>query len=392
MRTLTRRDASLQNLAQHELAPWGHPEAAGRAVGRSFGRRRPAGGGMGGAEEAEGRGYPPCGCGARRPHLAKGGGAPSPQIDRREWRAGSPSRPSARRGGPRGIALEFLRPGGSLIFVLAILVLAACQKAPPPSTAEVVVVTRASLPSDPNDAAWNDVPVHVAPLILQDLVEPRLLKPSTAEVRVRAITDGTRVALRLEWKDATKDDLPGAARFSDACAAQFPAKVSADVPAPQMGEKGKPVEITFWRASWQASVDGRGDTIKDIYPGASVDHYPFQAPSLEKGSQAQREMEVRYSPARALGNHMAGPRERPVEDLIAEGPGTLSPAPPGGSEGRGRRTENGWSVLITRRLPEGLGPGIRSQVAFAVWQGAQQEAGSRKMRTGWIPLVVEAKR
>ncbi len=276
--------------------------------------------------------------------------------------------------------------------MVAVLVPVACQKAPPPSTAEVVVVTRASLPSDPNDAAWNEVPVHVEPLVLQDLVEPRLLKASTGEVRVRGITDSKRVALRLEWTDATKDDVPGPARFSDACAVQFPARLSADVPAPQMGEKGKPVEITLWRASWQAVVDGRGDNIKDIYPGASVDHYPFQAPSLEKGSQAQREMEARYSPARALGNHMAGPRERPVEDLIAEGPGTLSPTPLGSSDGRGRRTENGWLVLITRRLPEGLGPGMRAQVAFAVWEGTQQEAGSRKMRTGWIPLVVEAKR
>jgi hypothetical protein len=37
-------------------------------------------------------------------------------------------------------------------------------------------------------------------------------------------------------------------------------------------------------------------------------------------------MAARYAPARAVGNEMAGPRERPVEDLIAEGPGTLSPA------------------------------------------------------------------
>jgi hypothetical protein len=281
---------------------------------------------------------------------------------------------------------------GFLFLVLAVLVPVACQKGPATSTTEVVVASRPSLPSDPNDAAWSDVPVHAAPLILQDMVEPRLLKASTAEVRVRAVSDGTRIALRLDWPDATKDDLPGAARFSDACAVQFPARAAAEMPAPQMGEKGKSVEITFWRAAWQAAVDGRGDTIKDLYPGATVDHYPFQAASLEKGSQAQREMEARYSPARALGNRMAGPRERPVEDLIAEGPGTLTPAPAVGSEGRGRRTESGWSVLISRRLPEGLAPGKRSQVALAIWEGAQQEAGSRKMRTGWIPIVVEAKK
>lgn len=280
----------------------------------------------------------------------------------------------------------------SLLFALAFLVLAACQKAPPPSTAEVVVVSRPSVPSDPTDAAWSEVPVHAAPLILQDMVEPRLLKPSTAEVRVRAITDGSRVALRLEWTDATKDDLPGAARFSDACAVQFPTKVATEMPAPQMGETGKPVEITFWRANWQASVDGRGDTIQDLYPGATVDHYPFQAGSLDKGSPAQREMEARYSPARALGNRMSGPRERPVEDLIAEGPGTLTSAATGGSDGRGRRIDNAWSVLISRRLPAGLVPGGRSHVAFAVWEGSDQEAGSRKMRTGWIPILVEAKK
>lgn len=96
--------------------------------------------------------------------------------------------------------------------------------------------------------------------------------------------------------------------------------------------------------------------------------------------------------ARALDNRMGGPRDRPVEDLIAEGPGTLTSAPSAGSNGRGRRTADGWSVVISRRLPEGLGPGGRSQVAFAVWEGSRQEAGSRKMRTGWIPLAVEAKR
>ncbi len=162
---------------------------------------------------------------------------------------------------------------------LALLTPAACQKTQPPPTAEVVVASRPSLPTDPNDAVWNNVPVHVEPLIPQDLVEPRLLKPSTAEVRVRAITDGTRLALRLEWADAAKEDLPGPARFSDACAIQFPVKTEPSVPAPQMGEKGKPVEITFWRADWQASVNGRGDTIRAIYPTASIAPYPSGAAS-----------------------------------------------------------------------------------------------------------------
>ena len=261
------------------------------------------------------------------------------------------------------------------------------------TTTEVVAIQAKAIPAAPTDAAWEDAPEHPAKLLLQDLVEPRLMKASTGEVRVRAITNGSEVAFRLEWDDNSKDDLPGPARFLDACAVQVPAKLEANVPDPQMGGQGKTVEITYWRADWQASVDGRPDSLKEIYPNASVDGYPFEAQSLEKGSAAQNEMATRYSPARALGNRRTGYRTVSVEDLIADGPGTLSPAPAssGGasSKGKGVKSDKGWSVVITRKLPNGLAPGARTQVAFAVWEGAQQETGARKMRTGWVPLLMK---
>jgi ethylbenzene dehydrogenase len=292
------------------------------------------------------------------------------------------------------------RASGFILPLAVASILAACGGgAPPSSPAEVLAVHRAAVPDDPGDAAWTTAPVHPAALILQDLVEPRLMTPSTTQVRVQAITDGTRIAFRLEWADATKDDLPGAARFSDACAVQLPSKIEADVPAPQMGESNRPVEISYWRASWQAEVDGRKDDIRSLYPGAAVDHYPFEAAPLKPGSEAQSEMAARYAPARALGNAMEGPRDRPVQDLIAEGPGTIRPAETsaraasaGRSAGRGGRSGTGWAVVIARPLPQGLGPGGRSQVAFAVWEGSRQEVGSRKMRTPWTPLSVEAGR
>jgi hypothetical protein len=46
-------------------------------------------------------------------------------------------------------------------------------------------------------------------------------------------------------------------------------------------------------------------------------------------------------------------------------------------------------VTIVRRLPAGLAPQVRSQIAFAVWEGSHNETGARKMRTGWIPLVMK---
>jgi DMSO reductase family type II enzyme heme b subunit len=280
----------------------------------------------------------------------------------------------------------------TLTIVALASVLCACSRpggAGVPPVEVVASPVSGALPTDPLDQRWALAAEFPAPLILQDMVEPRLLEPSTRAVRVKALADGARLAFRLEWSDGSKDDRPMPASFTDACAVQLPARTAPDVPAPQMGEPGRPVEITLWRAAWQAVVDGRPDTLQALHPNAVPDHYPFTAAPLQTGSEEQRAMAQRYAPARALGNTMAGPRERPVEDLVCEGPGTLAPAGGTDATGAGKRTADGWAVVIARRLPSGLTPGVRTQVAFAVWQGANGEVGARKMRTGWIPLLLE---
>lgn len=271
-------------------------------------------------------------------------------------------------------------------FLLLLTLLAGCSKAPK-LVNEVVAGSAAKLPSLPDDPAWDNAPEHRAKMITQDLVEPRLLNPSTSEVMVRALTDGSSIAFRLEWADGSKSDTPGPSAMIDACAIQIPEKMEKDLPEPQMGQEGKTVQVTYWRADWQASVDGRGDTIRDLYPNATVDHYPFEAKTLEKGSDAQKEMALRYSPARALGNVRSGPRTVPVEDLIAAGPGTLMPGPSQNAKGKGGHKKDHWSVVVSRKLPDGLSVNQRTHIAFAVWQGSERESGARKMRTGWIPLV-----
>jgi hypothetical protein len=277
---------------------------------------------------------------------------------------------------------------GGIVFLAAALL--ACGKSGPPrSPGEVLAVRRATVPADPAALEWKKAPVHTAALLLQDMVEPRLMVASTRSVDVQAITDGVRIAFRIAWTDSSINDLPGASRFSDGCAVQLPAAIAADMPAPQMGEAGRAVEISYWRAAWQAMVNGRPDSIGALYPGAAVDHYPFQAPTLAAGSAEQTAMTARYAPARALGNAMAGSRPRPVEDLIANGPGSLSPAAETRSDGRGARTRTGWAVVISRPLPAGLGAAGRTQAAFAVWEGGREEVGARKMRTGWVPLAIE---
>jgi DMSO reductase family type II enzyme heme b subunit len=103
-------------------------------------------------------------------------------------------------------------------------------------------------------------------------------------------------------------------------------------------------------------------------------------------------MAKRYAPARSLANLMAGPRTVPVQDLLAEGPGTIRPAEKTFSSGSGKYSQGAWSVLLIRPLPNGAQPGGRTQVAFAVWEGSHQEVGARKMRSAWISLSLGAAR
>jgi len=266
-----------------------------------------------------------------------------------------------------------------------------CQEVKQEVPTNVVVRPVAELPSEPSDQAWKNAPEYVAKLIIQDMVEPRLLDASTETVRVRALSNGKEMALRLEWKDRTKDDLPGPAHFLDACAIQLPTDAQPTVPAPQMGEAGRPVHISYWNAGWQAIVDGRKDSLSELYPNAAIDHHPFEAESLKKDPAARKAMEARYAPARALENFMTGPRDSPVEDLLAEGPSTLTRAPDRVSRGKGVNSSAGWSVVITRPLPEGFDNQQTTQIAFAIWRGESREVGARKMRTAWILLVQEQK-
>jgi hypothetical protein len=249
-------------------------------------------------------------------------------------------------------------------------------------------VPAAKIPTGPEDRAWDLAPEHIAQLIPQDLVEPRLLKPSTPEVRIQAIADRSEIAFRIRWLDGAKDDLPGPGLFIDACALQIPRQIDPNPPDPQMGQVGRLVDIVYWRADWQEALQGKRDSLRDLAPNASIDHYPFEARPLEPGSEAQREMAMRYAPAHAAGNLRGGNRKSAVESLVAEGPGTLSPGPDNGARGNGVRTADGWAVLLSRKIPEGFSSGTRSQIAFAVWEGSQQEVGARKMRTGWIPLSI----
>jgi hypothetical protein len=228
--------------------------------------------------------------------------------------------------------------------------------------------------------------------MVQDVTEPKLTVPGVDLVNVRAMHDGATVVFRLEWADATSDLIPDVGRGSDAAAIQLPLQPGADVPDAAMGEKGKGVQIAYWKSVWQddAAREASGkDRIAALHPNATADHYPPQA-----GGAAREEMERRYAPARAAGNPMMTARNGAVQEIVAEGFGSATPTAAQKASGRGVWANGKWLTTIARPLNEGAGAanlqqGQRTYIAFAVWDGAERHTGARKMRSGWIPLVVE---
>lgn len=278
------------------------------------------------------------------------------------------------------------------IVVVVALSAAGCARGPVIDTQQITARRIAGqLPADPSAPAWNAATAFPATLMIQDVTEPRLEKPGVGLVQVQAIHDGRSIAFRLQWQDAAKNIIPESGVSSDAVAIQFATIPGADLPNAAMGEPGKPVEICYWKAVWQNDTERpkEVDRVAALYPAMAIDHYPFQAPS------AAEEMTRRYNPALAAGNPITTrPQSAAVQQLMAEGFGTSSVPERQLANGKGAWADGKWTVTISRPLAEGEGRsnleiGKKTYVAFAVWDGAERQTGSRKMRSGWVPLAVQ---
>ncbi|MSR35442.1 MAG: c-type cytochrome [Gemmatimonadetes bacterium] len=77
----------------------------------------------------------------------------------------------------------------------------------PPETREVItatLVTEGGLPTTPTDERWNDVERFFVPMVGQIVVKPRWFDPRIKNLWVRALHDGSEVALLVSWSDPSK--------------------------------------------------------------------------------------------------------------------------------------------------------------------------------------------
>jgi DMSO reductase family type II enzyme heme b subunit len=219
------------------------------------------------------------------------------------------------------------------------------------------------------------------------------------DLTVQAVHDGEQIAVRLTWRDGTEDGHAARSEsFEDAVAMEL-YRGEAE-PFLGMGDAESPVDVWFWDADRQ----GEPLAVEDLYPNTVVDQFPFSetvvaSAELDRdGARTADQPEISL-PARASGNAIT-PTDDPsgASSLAVGGPGTVTFRIPRSQlvEARGQWNEGRWSVVMTRKLSVAspsdgvsLEPGGRASVAFAVWDGSQQDRDGKKLITIWQDIELE---
>ncbi|MCH7578642.1 MAG: hypothetical protein IIB22_00155 [Chloroflexi bacterium] len=233
---------------------------------------------------------------------------------------------------------------------------------------------------DPSADVWDKgAPIQV-PLSGQNTVPPRGGGEGT--VTARALHYDGKLYIRMEWSDATKDDSTSMQNeFTDAAAVQFPVEHGESVPAFCMGNPDAPVNIWQWKAAWQTGTDASVLDVQEAYPNIAVDFYPF-------------EDEPEFYPAAASGNIVVrADRTSAADNLLAGSFGTLTAAEDQMVAGMGAWDDGKWRVVFSRDLQVGaeyaqFAEGDSTNVAFAVWNGANAERDGMKSVSQFLTLEV----
>jgi len=246
-------------------------------------------------------------------------------------------------------------------------------------------------PLDPADPRWEKAAESwVALMPLWTKREKRI-----EGIRVRALHDGTQVALLLRWEDDTQDSSTfGQQEFRDAAAVQLSSL--ADPPFFGMGAPAGTVRVWMWKADRQADASRAGD-LETRFPGFASDGWPVSGGRLPLATDVPLAAhDGLFLTGKAAGNLVSDlSGKQAAESLLARGVGTLRRCPEGPTvESRGAWASGSWSVVLRRALadpdPDGVPftPGRKVSIAFAAWNGSDQDRNGIKSVTIWHELVL----
>ena len=234
---------------------------------------------------------------------------------------------------------------------------------------------------DPQDPVWNDaksIDLHLRPLSAR--------RGAVEIINVASVNNGETIAFRLRWKDPTKDGFVENRGdvFRDGVAIQVAlGEVTLHThghnePFFGMGNRGKPVNIWHWKAGLEETLEASEESEYST-GGVDMDALIFGG--------------VMSNPIARLNTTS----ETQVEELNSEGFGTITPQRPElqNVEGYGVWENGEWSVVFTRQMETTskwdanfLDRQDPALIAFAVWDGTQEDRNGRKVISVWQRLHV----
>jgi DMSO reductase family type II enzyme heme b subunit len=236
------------------------------------------------------------------------------------------------------------------------------------------------LDTDPESPVWKDV--RSTNLVLRPLSARR---GAIEIINVASVNNGEVLAVRLKWKDPTKDGfVEGRVDvFTDGVAVQL---ALGDVtlhthghnePFFGMGNRGKPVNIWHWKAGLEETLEASEDSEYST-GGVDMDALIFGG--------------VMNNPVTKLGTT----QQNAVEELNSEGFGSITPQPQEyqNVEGSGVWKDGEWTVVFTRTFAvSGKWDAVFDKkepllVAFAVWDGKKEDRNGRKVISVWQRLNI----
>ncbi|MGQ3684813.1 MAG: ethylbenzene dehydrogenase-related protein [Candidatus Loosdrechtia sp.] len=218
---------------------------------------------------------------------------------------------------------------------------------------KVKLVDIDELPLDAADENWkNAIPVEI-PLAGQIIAEPRLWAPSADAIMIKALYNNDEIAFLLEWDDATnrQEEI-----FRDGVSLQFPTQIPESLKKPYfaMGDKSGAVNLWTWKAYWG----------EDSGPVA-------ESSETEPG-------EVYELNAKGFKN---------VTVQTSESQNIM---------GKGVYQNGRWHVVLKRSLQtDDVKGDIQFEIgklipiAFAVWDGSNNDAGAQKSISAWYYIILE---
>lgn len=235
------------------------------------------------------------------------------------------------------------------------------------SSASAAIVARLADPaaaSDPTSSAWNEAGGARVALSSGGLGMVRT-------VNVRALSDGERLYVLLEWPDESPDlsfkgsyaNIERGETLRDAVQLAFSAGKVEPVPSIELSGGAGSVALWHWNSHWQRAVEtAAAGVIGDRTPDGIADMYPF-------------EQDLLYYPARAAGNENAREsRAGSAEVLVVSRGVAMRPHPDPKLTARGVWFDGRWRVLFVRPLatpgdPAPIFSGNRTTFEVAIWDG-----------------------